>query len=95
MPFLTLSALSKSYPSRCGPPAPVMDSVSLTLDRGEFLAVLGPSGCGKSTLLQMIAGLLPATSGTVTLDNRPTRTIPPVAKNPSPSSPPVPPGWRR
>ena len=37
--------------------------MDLSIDAGEFLAVLGPSGCGKSTLLRMIARLLPANSG--------------------------------
>jgi NitT/TauT family transport system ATP-binding protein len=39
--------------------------VDLTLHEGEFVAVVGPSGCGKSTLLRIIAGLLPASAGTV------------------------------
>lgn len=39
--------------------------VSLTVARGEFVALLGPSGCGKSTLLNIVAGLLPVTSGSV------------------------------
>ena len=33
--------------------------VSLTIDDGEFVAIVGPSGCGKTTLLNVIAGLLP------------------------------------
>ena len=39
--------------------------------RGEFFAVVGPSGCGKSTLLEVIAGLTPATEGTVEFEGRP------------------------
>jgi NitT/TauT family transport system ATP-binding protein len=35
----------------------------------EFVAVLGPSGCGKSTLLRLVAGLMPATSGAVSLND--------------------------
>lgn len=38
---------------------------SLTVKRGEFLAIVGPSGCGKSTLLNMVAGLLKPAEGTV------------------------------
>ena len=37
------------------------------LARNEIVALLGRSGCGKSTLLRIIAGLLPATSGSVTI----------------------------
>ena len=37
--------------------------VTLTVERGEFIALLGPSGCGKSTALNCIAGLLPLTGG--------------------------------
>jgi multiple sugar transport system ATP-binding protein len=35
----------------------VVHDVSLTVEDGEFIALVGPSGCGKSTLLRMIAGL--------------------------------------
>ena len=42
-----------------------LDGASLQVGQGEFLSVLGPSGCGKSTLLRLIAGLAPATTGTI------------------------------
>jgi len=44
--------------------------VSLTIGRGEFVALLGPSGCGKSTTLNCIAGLLSLTHGAISLDKR-------------------------
>ena len=45
-------------------------SIDLTVLEGEFVSVVGPSGCGKSTLLQIIAGLVPASSGEVLLEGR-------------------------
>lgn len=41
----------------------VLQDISLTVDRGEFVAILGPSGCGKSTLLKLVSGLSPASAG--------------------------------
>ena len=52
-------------------------SVSLTIRRGEFIALLGPSGCGKSTALNCLAGLLPATGGSIWLDERRIDTLRP------------------
>ena len=43
----------------------------LDVESGEFVCLLGASGCGKSTLLQLVAGLEPATSGTITVDDTP------------------------
>ena len=47
---------------------PVLDRVSLHVERGEIVALLGPSGSGKSTLLRVVAGLLEPSTGTVTID---------------------------
>ena len=44
-----------------------LNAVDLEIGDGEFLAVVGPSGCGKSTLMRLIAGLLPPTSGSITI----------------------------
>ncbi|MGI9183523.1 MAG: metal ABC transporter ATP-binding protein [Solirubrobacteraceae bacterium] len=44
---------------------PILSDVSLTVARGEFVAVLGPNGAGKSTLMRMILGLIPISAGTV------------------------------
>jgi NitT/TauT family transport system ATP-binding protein len=45
-----------------------VDTVSFTVERGEFVTVVGPSGCGKSTLLKIASGLLDATAGVVDVD---------------------------
>ena len=47
-----------------------VDGVSLSVKRGEFFTLLGPSGCGKTTLLRLIAGIYPASTGSVTLNGR-------------------------
>jgi peptide/nickel transport system ATP-binding protein len=47
-----------------------VDSVFLSLGRGETLGIVGESGCGKSTLARMLAGLTPPSSGTVAVDGR-------------------------
>ena len=50
-----------------GQPRNVLSGVELAVLRGEFVALIGASGCGKTTLLNVIAGLVPAASGTVTV----------------------------
>ncbi|WP_343117436.1 ABC transporter ATP-binding protein [Ostreiculturibacter nitratireducens] len=51
--------------------------ISLTVRRGEFLALLGPSGCGKTTLLRMIAGFLDPFSGQLSIGGKRMNNVPP------------------
>src|SRR5580658_9170585 len=51
--------------------------LTLTIGRGEFVALLGPSGCGKSTALNCIAGLQPLTGGRIWLDDQRIDVLPP------------------
>ena len=50
-----------------GSPVPLLDSISLQLPANKLGLIYGRSGAGKTTLLQLLAGLTPATSGTVAL----------------------------
>ncbi|HEX5998699.1 MAG TPA: ABC transporter ATP-binding protein [Hyphomicrobiaceae bacterium] len=50
-----------------------LDRVEFQARRGEFVSIVGPSGCGKSTLLYIVAGLLEATEGEITVDGVPVR----------------------
>ncbi|PWC43443.1 ABC transporter ATP-binding protein [Azospirillum sp. TSO22-1] len=54
-----------------------LQDLTLTIRRGEFIALLGPSGCGKSTALNCLAGLLPLTGGSIWLDDRRIDELPP------------------
>ena len=49
---------------------PVLEDISLQVEKGEFVALIGPSGCGKSTLFKLIGGLLTPTSGTIWLEGQ-------------------------
>jgi lipoprotein-releasing system ATP-binding protein len=67
--MLKADRLSKSYATPRGD-LPVLTDVSLTLDRGDAVAITGPSGSGKSTLLYILGALEPPTSGSLTLDGQ-------------------------
>jgi lipoprotein-releasing system ATP-binding protein len=65
--MLRVSNVSKSYPTPRGELS-ILTDVSLSLDRGDAIAIMGPSGSGKSTLLYILGALEPPSSGSVTLD---------------------------
>jgi len=62
--MLALNAVGKTYPNGVH----ALERFSAEVRPGEIVSVIGGSGCGKSTLLRAVAGLDPATSGSVTLD---------------------------
>lgn len=67
--MLAVNDLYKSY--RVGKTSfPVLKGVSLTVNAGEFVAVMGPSGSGKTTLLNWISCYIPADRGNILLDGR-------------------------
>ncbi len=63
MGFITIKELTKSFDGRN-----LFEDFSLEIDSGEFVVITGESGCGKTTLLNMIGGLEPVSSGSITAD---------------------------
>lgn len=69
MPLIQTENLTKVYGK--GEAAVVaLDHVTMSVNPGEFVAVMGPSGCGKSTLLHLMGGLDRPTEGSVTIDGK-------------------------
>ncbi|MFI6299809.1 ABC transporter ATP-binding protein [Nonomuraea sp. NPDC050790] len=64
--MIRLAGVSRTFTGRSGT-VEALREIDLEVAEGEFVAVIGRSGCGKSTLLRIIAGLLPATRGEVTV----------------------------
>jgi len=58
-----------------------VDDISLSINEGEFMALLGPSGCGKTSTLRMIAGLEEISKGTIFFNQKPVNEIPPNRRN--------------
>jgi len=73
-PRIELWALTRRLPSG-DRELTILDHVDLTVEPGEFIAVLGPSGSGKSTLLALMAGLDRPTSGEVRIDGAPIQAM--------------------
>jgi nitrate/nitrite transport system ATP-binding protein len=72
MAFIEARGLSKSFGA---PSRHVLDRVSLTVDKGEFVSIVGFMGCGKSTLLNLLAGVADPDAGTVAIDGQPLRGV--------------------
>lgn len=72
-PIIELKNVTKSYEDDFV----VIDNVSLTVNKGEFVTLLGPSGCGKTTTLRMIAGFDTPTDGQILLNGKDISYLPP------------------
>jgi len=72
MKNLTIQNVSKTYfEPYAGANVTAVHDISLKVNQGEFISIVGPSGCGKTTLLNMIAGFLPISGGSITIDDKP------------------------
>jgi putrescine transport system ATP-binding protein len=75
MALLEIIAASKRFAATAA-----VDEVSLSVESGEFFALLGPSGCGKTTLLRLIAGFETPDSGRILIDGVEINAVPPYAR---------------
>ncbi len=76
---VVIENISKTFEDGTGEHIEALRDINLSNEENEFLVVVGPSGCGKSTLLNIVAGLLPATSGKVVFEGIPDESRPHTA----------------
>jgi NitT/TauT family transport system ATP-binding protein len=69
-PKLEVKNVAKFYPIRGGQQLTALEDINIKIFPREFICLVGASGCGKSTLLNIIAGLLPPSTGEVLVDDR-------------------------
>ena len=75
MPLVQTEDLTKIY-GKGETAVTALDHVDMSVEAGEFVAVMGPSGCGKSTLLHLLGGLDRPTEGRVIIDGQPINELP-------------------
>lgn len=67
---IRMENIIKTFNLPTGEQLTVLEDISLAIEQGDFIMILGESGCGKSTLLNLLAGLLPLSSGEIWVDDR-------------------------
>lgn len=67
---LEVSNLYKTFNEGKSNEVEVLQDINLNVGKGEFISLIGPSGCGKSTMLRLIGGLLPVTSGMLSVNGK-------------------------
>ena len=72
---IEISHLTKRFMTRSGEPFTAISDVSLTVEPGQFCAIVGPTGCGKSTTLGQVSGLDRPSAGTVKVGGREVRGV--------------------
>src|ERR1700754_5010717 len=68
-PVLEVRGLAKVFSGQ-GKHVVALENFDLTVNAGEFVAIVGPSGCGKSTFLHMVGGFEPSNGGTIALNGQ-------------------------
>ena len=75
--MIEVRGVGKHYAQRSGTRSVVLENVNLQVENGEFVSLVGASGCGKTTLLRMISGLAPYDPGTVHVNGKLVKSVPP------------------
>jgi NitT/TauT family transport system ATP-binding protein len=68
---VSVTGLSKLFGGEQTSEVVALKAIDLSVQKGEFIALLGPSGCGKTTLLRIMAGLETASAGSIRIDDKP------------------------
>ena len=75
-PLIELTGATKRFPSGSGSVHTAVRDLTMTVQPGEFVAVVGPTGCGKSTTLSLVSGLQPPSAGRVRVNGQDVKSIP-------------------
>ena len=75
-PLIELTGATKRFPSGSGSVHTAVRDLTMTVQPGEFVAVVGPTGCGKSTTLSLVSGLQPPSAGRVRVNGEDVTSIP-------------------